>query len=169
MAEYMILDLRSIFLNEKADLTFDYMLDLKSFELSDEEFPFKKPIRVYGKVSQKTSILKLNLTAEFDFFTKCDRCLKEITEHYKITFENILVKTLAAEYSVDLLLVEDEKLDLDELTMSNIILNLPMKHLCDKNCMGLCSKCGKSLEFGDCGCNKKTVDPRLESLKSFFE
>jgi hypothetical protein len=85
----MILDLKSIFLNEKTDLTFDYMLDLKSFELSHEEFPFKKPIRVFGKVSQKTGITTLNGAAEFDIFTKCDRCLKEITEHYNITFENL--------------------------------------------------------------------------------
>jgi uncharacterized protein len=169
MTERMILDLRSIFLDEKAVLDFDYMLDLKTFELSDGEFPFKKSVRVYGAVSQRTGITKLNATAEFDFLTKCDRCLKEITEHYKITFETILVETLAEEDSVDLLLVIDEHLNLDELVVSNIILNLPMKHLCDENCKGLCSKCGKSLEFGDCGCPKKAVDPRLESLKSFFE
>lgn len=165
----MILNLNSTFLNEKADLTFDYTLDLTSFELLAGEFPFKKPIRIYGKVSQKTGITELNATAEFEFFTKCDRCLKEIAKQYNVTLKNILVKTLSSEDSEELLLIEDEKLDLDELAISNIILNISMKHLCVENCKGLCSICGKSLELGDCLCNKKTVDPRLESLKSFFE
>jgi uncharacterized protein len=165
----MILNLNSAFLNEKTDLTFDYTLDLKSFELLAGEFPFKNPIRIHGKVSQKTGITELDATAEIEFFTKCDRCLKEITEKYSVILKNILVKTLASEGSEELLLIEDEKLDLDELATSNIILNIPMKHLCVENCKGLCSICGKSLEFGDCSCNKKTVDPRLEALKSFFE
>ena len=33
---------------------------------------------------------------------------------------------------------------------------------------GLCPKCGKNLNTGDCGCDKRDIDPRLEALKSLL-
>ena len=39
----------------------------------------------------------------------------------------------------------------------------------DEDCKGLCPKCGKNLNQGDCGCVVKEVDPRLAVLQKFLD
>ena len=61
------------------------------------------------------------------------------------------------------------KLDLDELVYSEVIVSLPMKHLCSEECRGICFKCGKNLNDGDCDCPKKEIDPRLAALADLLK
>ena len=56
------------------------------------------------------------------------------------------------------------KLDLNELVYSEVIVSLPMKHLCKDDCKGICVKCGKNLNEGRCDCPEKEIDPRLSAL-----
>jgi len=64
---------------------------------------------------------------------------------------------------------EGKKLDISRALNDNIILNLPMKHLCSEQCRGLCSKCGANLNEVQCGCSDDSIDPRMEGLSKFFE
>ena len=64
--------------------------------------------------------------------------------------------------------VNDYQLPLDELVEEELILNLPSKNLCRKDCRGLCPKCGKNLNEGLCGCRSDTIDPRLEVLRQLM-
>ena len=64
--------------------------------------------------------------------------------------------------------VQSEEIDLYELLREDIILNLPMIHLCKPDCKGLCSQCGANLNYEKCSCNKDSVDPRLEILKTLL-
>ena len=50
------------------------------------------------------------------------------------------------------IVVEDLRLDLDELMLSDILLSLPSKMLCRQDCAGLCPHCGKNLNDGSCDC-----------------
>ncbi len=63
----------------------------------------------------------------------------------------------------------DFTLELDEVVISDIILHYPQKYLCKDDCRGLCPKCGKNLNEGDCGCDRTQVDSRLEILKQLME
>ena len=45
----------------------------------------------------------------------------------------------------------------------------PVRFLCDEDCKGLCPKCGKDLNEGECSCVTKEVDPRLEPLRKLLE
>ena len=61
------------------------------------------------------------------------------------------------------------KLDVDGLIYSEVVVNLPMKHLCKDDCEGICPKCGKDLNEGDCGCPAKEIDPRLQALADLLK
>jgi uncharacterized protein len=50
-----------------------------------------------------------------------------------------------------------------------VLLELPYKSLCREDCRGLCPLCGKNLNEGLCGCNRKSVDPRLAILGQLLE
>lgn len=59
---------------------------------------------------------------------------------------------------------DQDKIDLSEDVKELTLLALPMKHLCDENCKGLCPKCGKDLNEGPCDCKVDEVHPVWEPL-----
>jgi pyruvate-formate lyase len=69
----------------------------------------------------------------------------------------------------DYIMIEDKKLDLLPTVEEEIMLEMPSRTLCKEDCLGLCHKCGKNLNEGDCDCGKKEVDPRLAILKTLLQ
>ncbi len=163
----MILDLEPIFNNEGMVREFDYEMDFSSYELSGFK-PFSKPVKVTGKVGNKTGIVELEATADFALELNCDRCAKPITVPVKTEVNHTLVTHLNDETNDELLLIEDLRFDLDEIVTEDVFLNLPAKFLCKSDCKGMCFKCGKDLNSGSCSC-EKDIDPRLEALKQLLD
>ena len=46
-------------------------------------------------------------------------------------------------------------LDITDDIRGEIILEYPLRLLCKQDCKGLCPRCGKNLNEGDCGCKKQ--------------
>jgi uncharacterized protein len=59
----------------------------------------------------------------------------------------------------------EDQIDLTALVTEQILLEIPMKPLCDEACLGLCDQCGKDLNEGSCKCGKSRLDPRLQVLE----
>lgn len=75
-----------------------------------------------------------------------------------------------AEGSFDPGLVDEEaytgkEIDLAPAVREQILLQVPSSPLCREDCLGLCAKCGKDLNEGECGCDRAVVDPRWAALK----
>ena len=64
--------------------------------------------------------------------------------------------------------MEGYHLDIDGLINNEILLNWPMKVLCNESCKGICKVCGKNLNEGDCGCDDLFPDPRMAAIKDIF-
>ncbi|WP_027369663.1 YceD family protein [Desulfovermiculus halophilus] len=60
---------------------------------------------------------------------------------------------------------EGLELDLAAVLWEQFVLALPVKPLCMPNCRGICPQCGRNLNAGECGCDRNTLDPRLEVLR----
>ena len=43
-------------------------------------------------------------------------------------------------------------LDVDQLVYLEVLMSWPLKVLCKEDCKGICSRCGKNLNEGPCGC-----------------
>ena len=91
----------------------------------------------------------------------CDRAERQLRNGGQVF--HVLVRELSDEENDDgeFVVVPDETLDVDELVTEDILLDLPSKFLCSPDCKGLCPRCGKDLNEGDCGCRREDVDPRL--------
>ena len=63
---------------------------------------------------------------------------------------------------------EGAQLDFAKLTLTHVLLNLPMRFLCKEDCKGLCPRCGKNLNDGKCTCEKE-LDPRLAAFRQFLK
>ena len=44
-----------------------------------------------------------------------------------------------------------------------------MKTLCREDCRGICRKCGRNLNEGDCGCDTVELDPRMAVIAEIFK
>ncbi len=90
----------------------------------------------------------------------CSRCLDKFEYEIKFKVDEVIDKED----------IEDlKKINLSEILIENILLSLPMKHLCSTECKGLCTVCGQDLNENDCDCDTEMVDPRLAKLKEFYK
>ena len=164
----MVLGLKDLFVGGES-IAFDYTLDMSGFEAAPGEFPIKEPVRVSGSVVNRASVTTLKATAQLTYFTQCDRCLKDTAEQIEVSFKNDLAISIEQEADDNIIVCENQTLDLDELVITNVILNLTMKHLCSEDCKGLCPKCGKNLNDGDCDCGKGYVNPAFSQLRDMIK
>lgn len=164
----MLLQLKQVFQEEGQRLKIDYSLPMQDFELNGD-YPFKSPVQICAEAVNRAGLVTLTITAEFDFYTNCHRCFEEIKKHFSFKFDHKLAVELIDDENDDYIETPDYQLEVDDLAVSDILLNLPRKILCKEDCKGLCQVCGQNLNIKDCGCNKNSVDPRLEVLKQLID
>jgi uncharacterized protein len=106
----------------------------------------------------------------------CARCLKECIVPIVAEFKEYFLLQKYAPDEQDMELVQDdldisflpeEGIELRDIVEEQIWLNIPMKPLCHDSCKGLCTVCGADLNSGECGCDRRDIDPRFAVLKSF--
>ncbi len=163
----MIIELEPIFNQEGSVLPIDYEFSLSHIVVSGAA-PIKNPVKVSGSVKNNTGIVTLNVNVDLIYSSECDRCAEFVEKPLNYNFIHNLIASLNDEENDDFLVVSDMRLDLDELIEEDVNLELPTKFLCDENCKGICSMCGKNLNKDQCDC-KKPIDPRLEGLLQFLE
>ena len=69
----------------------------------------------------------------------------------------------------DYAIIEDGFLDMDEQLIEELLVEFPLRFLCKEDCRGLCQRCGKNLNDGECDCAKGEIDPRLAPLAKILE
>ncbi len=159
----MVLDLKRIFATDNSVLEIEHSLDMSDVDFMGN-FPLKNPVKISGSVSNKASVVSLKLLIEYMFDAPCDRCGVDAIHNHTVTVDKLLATSIERQESDTIITVPDMKFDVDEFVYSEVILDLPAKHLCKETCKGLCVKCGKNLNEGECGCDTREVDPRLSKL-----
>lgn len=98
----------------------------------------------------------------------CDRCLDEFDQNLGAAFRLVYSKQTGDQSDDDeyrSLAEKETEIDLSADIRENMLLFLPMKHLCNETCKGLCPHCGTNLNYETCDCHQETLDPRWEILK----
>lgn len=161
----MLIDLKKYFAGEEIARDIAYAFDMSEVEI-DGFKPFVSPVQVEGTLRSFAASAQLDVTVRYTYTMPCNRCMTETTTEMQHSISHVLVKRLSEEEDFDdYIVVETEKLDLDELLYSDILLLLPTKYVCREDCKGLCPTCGKNLNEGACTCTKQQTDPRLEALR----
>jgi len=162
------MDLKRFFQSDGLSENLEHTMDLSGLELGGVK-PFCAPVRACVSLSAFGGSVAMAADVEFSLTMPCDRCCETVTRTFTPRFSHTLVRELASgQDDGELILVEDDRLDLDGLLQEDILLELPSKFLCREDCLGLCPMCGKNLNEGPCGCNHREIDPRLEVLKGFL-
>jgi DUF177 domain-containing protein len=141
---------------------------LYKFNEPVEEIGLENPFYNNFKASVKLSkihnqiILDAELSAYADL--ECDRCTslykKEIKSKYRMVYLFGNIEGEPDSLDVTYLPEDADKIKLSDDFRDYLILAVPMKKLCKEECKGLCARCGKDLNEGDCNCEKNIVDAR---------
>lgn len=162
----MILDLRSVFSNKVSKLPVEYSLDLSDYE-QNSVYPIKL-VDFKGYAENNADVVTLNGEAVFDYYAPCDRCLEPTIKQMKVKISHIIVSELSNDDQEEFIVADKLRINLEELLRTDVILALPYIYLCNDDCKGICSGCGKFLNKEDCVCEKE-IDPRFEKLSKFYE
>ena len=63
---------------------------------------------------------------------------------------------------------DHHQVDLTEAVRQTVLIALPMVTICQEDCKGLCSQCGKDLNQGPCDCQPET-DVRWIALEQLLQ
>lgn len=131
----------------------------------------EQPIHLNGRVTNYDGYIELSLNADVRYIAECSRCLTSINDIMTMDFNKTVASqgVLQNEDNDDYVLIEEGMLDITVPLTEQLLLEFPSKQLCDEDCRGLCQKCGRNLNEGDCGCDHREIDPRLAVLQQFLD
>lgn len=148
----MIINLKQLFniVGERMDIDCSISKD----ELSDvRSCVFSSPVHVKGRIYNKAGVVYLKYSVDFTLSVTCDRCLTELERDYHFESEHIIVPSVSSDND-EYIVADGESIDLNEIAVTDLLLQLPTKNLCDENCRGLCMICGCDLNKSECDCLK---------------
>jgi len=141
----------------------DWQIDLEENGIKSDRLLFS------GECRRAADEILLSGKITSPLHSVCARCLAPVSETFSLETEFVVLKEENDEEERDVLLLEGEEANLFGAVLDTLSLNLPLRLLCREDCKGLCPKCGKNLNEGDCACEKKEIDPRLQGLADFFK
>ena len=153
---------------------FEHTYGPEEVELDEEGARLISAAAVRGDASRKGERVRLRGEIKTEVELLCGRCAAPARAPLSVEFDASFVPReveAAKDENVELL-AEDlglgaydgDAVELDELVREQVLLALPLRHLCREDCKGLCQRCGADLNAGDCSCEQGGTDPRWAAL-----
>ena len=145
---------------------------LESF--SQIDFDFETPLQSEAKIWKANHSVFVKGRIETTLRLRCVRCLNEFAYPLASTYELTLHPLKEASFDEEVELDESEmessffeegEIRLSEIACEQIFLEIPYQPLCHEECKGLCSGCGKDLNFFSCQCVKEDFGSGFSALK----
>lgn len=166
----MILDVSSILKETGGRIDINSEINFEDVDFQGESFHFTSPLTAFGKIYNNGKSLRLTLKVSGKMNVHCARCLKEFETDVDFDVaEDFMQEDSAATEDEDIILFSGTEIELIEVVSNSFFMNVSGKYLCSEDCKGLCPKCGKDLNEGDCGCEDDDIDPRWEGLKAIMD
>ena len=162
----MLLDLREIIGVPGGRAPFDYAPDLSEAAFGPV-IRIIAPSRAAGSVSNSAGVLTFSANVDALCVCVCARCLKEFEYPVHKRISALLTES-GEEENPDGYVLQGDSADIDEIIITELILDTDQRLLCSEDCAGLCERCGADLNEGPCGC-KTEIDPRLAVLGQLYE
>jgi len=115
--------------------------DPVKLDLETELIKFSSPLKLEARAFKINNALTVDLKMKASLHAVCSRCLED--------FPWELNKEVRLNYPLD---SSTSFIELDNEIREEVILDYPIKPLCNLKCKGLCQKCGSNLNQGGCNC-----------------
>lgn len=128
----------------------EFSYDITQDDLSSiSGYSFASPVKTSGKLYNRAGVVYLEYSVDFTLDVTCDRCLKQLERDYHYDFDHIVVPSLSGDND-DYIVAEGESIEMNEIAVTDLLLQLPSKMLCKDDCKGLCMVCGCDLNEESC-------------------
>ncbi len=169
----MQINLSELFEFEGKVMQYEVPIEMNEFVDASGNYPLteKKPVTLTITHSKNRN---LNVCGNLDLHMTipCDRCLEPVDNHLQITFERDVDANATEEERIEALdeqpYMNGYNLDVDLLIYGELVVNMPMKVLCRKDCKGICNRCGANLNYETCACDVTELDPRMSVIRDIF-
>ncbi len=167
-------DVSKIHNGEKNEIPFSFCIDKD--DMSTADLKMSRDVDVSGRVYKRAegrnsdeNLIELEIKLCGEYVSCCARCAEDVTRTFNINTVFGVVKN-ADEESTQYVEAPEGILDLDEIARTLFFLEMPTRVLCRDDCKGLCSQCGKNLNFGICSCKpEKKSNKALADLKKLLD
>ena len=139
------------------------------------DFSIKSPVKARLSFYRSGELIDIEGDMDATVVMTCSMCVKDFEQRVAEHFTNRVI--LGSETSKEKELSKSDmeveyfsgdELDTSEILLERIALDIPIKPICSEDCKGFCLSCGKDLNQGPCGCEKKErIDSRFAKLKEF--
>ncbi|RUM57223.1 MAG: DUF177 domain-containing protein [Persephonella sp.] len=161
--------MKDIYINLKEELKHedfiekDYSLPVKSLDLPSEYSSDKKDLDIHLYIIKEKDGYVLSMDMKGELKVECSRCLEPFNMNIK-NVSNVMITTKRPtkqnqELTQDDLMVEYiddyEKFNLTNFVREEILIQTPIKPLCNEECKGICPICGGNKNENPCDCEKK--------------
>jgi len=166
----MIIDIDKL---PRDGLSLSRNFEFPSLDLVEEEAVFLRPVKAEITIKRvgEDVWIKGRITTTMSFV--CGRCLTPYEFPVNSVFDLVYLPEEAREMKEELgeddlerLFCRGRRLNVREVVLEQLNLTFPPKPLCSSDCEGICSVCGKVRREGDCGCQVKETDLRLDKLNA---
>lgn len=169
----MLLNLTDIFTSEGKSRSEDITIEMTAFKSRMGDFSIVEKTPLHLTLSNEgVNKAKVSGYAEITQLMYCDRCLKEVPVKTVLDFSRTVASPDVDDSEVldesDLGVMNGYQIDIEVLVYNELLMNQPEKVLCKPDCKGICKKCGKDLNEGECGCDTFVPDPRMAVLQDIF-
>ncbi len=136
------------------------------------------PVKGSFKLKKLEGGLHLSGRIDGDIELKCDRCLETFPLPVHVDFSYILMSKLADHVrdmielkgnDMDVSFFDGVGIDVGHYFREQVLLQFPMKRLCDIACKGLCLGCGADLNKQKCSCPEPAVESPFSILQQLLK
>ncbi len=134
-----------------------------------------------GTVTAEVHLRRLNQrifmagTVAARFVFECDRCLSQYENPRQLEFKLEIEMAGAeepgkehacSENEMDTMFVSEPMVDIYSILRQQVLLTIPLKHLCREDCQGLCPGCGVNSNEAECVCDRASSQSPFGILAS---
>jgi len=171
------IDITPLFDQPERPLSETRTLSPEQVTLDSETFFIEDPLQVDVTLSNEDGTITATGSYRGTLELVCGRCLTRYAEPLSGDFEALFLPTdeerrrakEEADEPIYFGVIEDNAIDVGSIVRQDILVQCPMRPLCDEDCEGLCSECGANLNEKDCGHDSGNIDPRLSKLEEIAE
>lgn len=164
----MKLDISNFLNKEISKKNLNITLKIGTFYDGNEYIDVLEPVKFSGVLKKVDNIITLTGKINTILGLTCSRCLEKFSYNVDISINENFTDRKIVNGDDDIIFIDDNCIDITEIIENNIILILPIKRLCKKDCKGLCPKCGINLNYSTCNCQNNEIDLRWEKLRNLF-
>lgn len=146
-------------------------------DIGGTEITFYQPLEVLLEAVYDGRVVSVSGRAQTKIQLQCCCCLEKFIYPVEIGVNEKYIPSFNVRQNEGEDLAKDEpelhifsgnEINVKDTIMENIIISLPMKPKCHKDCRGLCPQCGANLNKDDCNCSEQTTDSRLAVLEKLL-